>query len=180
MVGLGNPGEKYKNTRHNVGFLVVDRLVGEKVEWKISKSTGAQCFWLKINDFDVELFKPQNFMNKSGVAVKGVFKKHPNKFQLTKLENMWVVHDDLDIKLGEYKLSFGKGPKDHNGLKSIYGQIGTDQFWHVRIGIDNGEYRNSGEEYVLSKWKPDERVILDKVIDKIVKELRDVLARESS
>ena len=199
VVGLGNPGEKYKNTRHNVGVWVVDRLQKD--------SAFAGQGWLKNSTNDIHhsvidrdsgsekiiLLKPQLFMNKSGVALKKFLKK----FQLTKLEDLWVVHDDLDIKLGEYKISFGKGPKDHNGLKNIYEQIGTKDFWHVRVGIapvftGQGRLKNStndihhstigrrcettGADYVLSSWKPEERKIVNQIIDKVVKELRHVLA----
>jgi PTH1 family peptidyl-tRNA hydrolase len=172
VVGLGNPGTRYANTRHNVGVLVVEKLLGDG-EWKVSKSTGALIAWM--ND-EVELVKPQGFMNKSGITVQGVFRKHQGKFQVRNLENMWVVHDDLDIELGKYKITFGKGPKVHNGLKSIYEQIGTKDFWHVRVGIDNGLFRESGEGYVLSSFKPEEKKIIDKVIEKIVEELINVLA----
>ena len=216
VVGLGNPGEKYKNTRHNVGFLVVDALCSGPStdsspsrsglkgvpsrtdllysQWKVSKSTGALICWPSD---EVELVKPQKYMNKSGVTVKGVFKKHPNKFEVTNLENLWVVHDDLDIALGEHKVSFGKGPKTHNGLNNIYEQIGTKDFWHVRVGVapvftGQGRLKNStndihhsiigrrrettGADYVLGKWRPEEREIIDKVISKIVIEFKDVLA----
>ena len=174
VVGLGNPGEKYKNTRHNVGFMVVEELAGG-VGWKRSKSTGALMSWLKINGQEIELFKPQKFMNRSGVAVAGVMKKHPR----LKLEELFVVHDDLDIELGEYKIGLGKGPKDHNGLKSIYEQVGSKDFWHVRVGIDNRAkipFQGTGEEYVLSRWKPEEREMVKEVIKKAVKELKNVFA----
>jgi len=203
VVGLGNPGEKYKNTRHNVGYWVVDKLVEAR------HSPGKTCKRFSTNDIhhsvidrslgneELLIVKPQLFMNKSGVAVKKVLKKFqgPTLEDLT-LEDLYVVHDDLDIKLGEYKISFGKGPKDHNGLKNIYEQIGTDKFWHVRVGVggisplklarDQKSKRHSplaaigrsqgesGEEYVLSNWRPEEKKIVDKVIEKILKELKDV------
>ncbi|MEA3355165.1 MAG: aminoacyl-tRNA hydrolase [Patescibacteria group bacterium] len=204
VVGLGNPGEKYKNTRHNAGFWVVDELAGNN-EWKKSKSYDGLTFsgsstnsspqrsGLKgvpsrtdlnrrtdLNGIrkseELLIIKPQLFMNKSGVVVKAVFKKHSNKFKVTNLKNMWVVHDDLDIKLGKFKISFGKGPKTHNGLKSIYEQIGTKDFWHVRVGIDDGGFRESGEGYVLSSWRLEERKIINQVVEKVVKELKNVLA----
>lgn len=156
VVGLGNPGEKYKQTRHNVGWLVVDKL--EKLGLK-----------------DVLFFKPDLFMNKSGVVVKKLMKKYPKVTG----EDLYIVYDDLDIKLGEFKVSFGKGPRDHNGLKSIYEQIGTNDFWHVRVGIDNRmnvSFDGSGKDYVLSKWLLKEKEIVDNVIEIIVRELKDVLA----
>jgi len=157
VVGLGNPGEKYKNTRHNVGFEVMDSF---KEVWK-----GAGVVFLK----------PQLFMNKSGVEVKGWLKK----FKVRNLKFLYVVHDDLDIKLGEFKVSWGKGPKDHNGLRSIYEQLGSKEFWHVRVGIDNRvevPFKGSGEEYVLSSWLPEERVVVDNTVKKVVKELKNVFA----
>ena len=147
IVGLGNPGQKYKNNRHNVGFMTVDRLMEEKLP-------------------GVKLLKPDTFMNRSGAAVK---REEPN------LRFLYVVHDDLDIELGKFKLSFGKGPKVHNGLKSIYEQLGTKDFWHVRIGIDNraaAGFRGTGEEYVLENFRPEEREIIKDVIDKVVAEVK--------
>lgn len=147
IVGLGNPGEKYKNNRHNVGFMVVDELA-------------------KLNLPEVVLFKPQKFMNRSGVEVK--------KLQVRNLQDLYVIHDDLDIELGKFKISFGKGPRVHNGLLSIYEQLGTKDFWHVRIGIDNRlktGFKGTGEEYVLQNFRPEEKIIVNSVIKKAVKEL---------
>jgi len=154
LVGLGNPGKKYAGTRHNVGFEVVD---GLKEELRVK---------------GVRFLKPQLFMNRSGEVVKEALKK--NK---VKLEDLYVVHDDLDIELGEFKVSWGKGPKDHNGLRSVYEELSSKEFWHVRVGIDNRveiPFEGSGEEYVLSSWLPEERVVVDNTVKKVVKELKDV------
>jgi len=140
IVGLGNPGEKYKNTRHNAGFLVVDEL--EKLNWP-----------------SIVLFKPQKLMNRSGQEVKKLVKKYP----LDRNE-LYVIHDDLDIPLGKFKINFGKGPKVHNGLQSIYEQLGTKNFWHIRIGIDGDRGGKSGEDFVLGNWRPEEREVIKKVI----------------
>ena len=146
IVGLGNPGQKYKYNRHNVGFMVVDRL-------------------MELNLAGVVLAKPQTFMNKSGIAVKKLTKHYslpPNA--------LYVIHDDLDIELGKYKISLGKGPKVHNGLRSIYEQLGTKDFWHVRIGIDNRlktGFKGTGEEYVLQNFRPEEKKIINKICQEI-------------
>ncbi len=147
IVGLGNPGEKYKNTRHNAGFLVVDELE-------------------KLNLPNVVLFKPQKFMNRSGQEVKKLTKKYP----LDKNE-LYVVHDDLDIPLGKFKIHKGRGPKIHNGLQSIYDQLGTKDFWHVRVGIDGDRGGKTPEEFVLSNWRREEREVIKTVIGKAVHEL---------
>jgi len=144
IVGLGNPGQKYKNNRHNVGFMVVDELARH--------APGKP--WI--------LFKPQKFMNRSGVEVKNL--------RVRNLQDLFVVHDDLDIELGKFKISFGKGPKVHNGLRSIYEQLGTKDFWHVRIGIDNRlktGFKGTGEEYVLQNFRPEEKKIINKICQEI-------------
>lgn len=149
VVGLGNPGSKYVNTRHNAGFLVAD----------------------KLSDNDFLLLKPDKFMNRSGVVLKAFLKKHPK----IEFKDIYMVHDDLDIELGKYKITFGKGPKVHNGLKSIYEQLGSKDFWHVRIGIDNRlktGFKGTGEDYVLSNFRPEERIVVDRVIDQVVAALK--------
>ena len=150
IVGLGNPGTKYGSTRHNVGHLVVDELQKTKLPKNIVVK------------------KSDKFMNESGSCVSVVlheYKVNPS--------DLYIIHDDLDIPLGSYKIQFGKGPRDHNGLKSIDESLGTDQYWHVRIGVDNrkSDNRTPGEEYVLEDFIGDERIILDKTIKEACKKL---------
>lgn len=150
VVGLGNPGSKYRNTRHNAGFLLADKL-----------TSGS----------DFLILKPDKFMNRSGIVLKAFLKKHPK----IKLKDVYVIHDDLDIELGKFKITFGKGPRVHNGLRSIYEQIGSKDFWHVRIGIDNRlktGFVGTGEDYVLGKWRPEEKVIVEQAISKAVAVLK--------
>jgi PTH1 family peptidyl-tRNA hydrolase len=168
VVGLGNPGEKYKNTRHNVGFLLVEKLA--QGSWKLSRSSAALFSWVELNGRKVELAKPQCFMNRSGVTVKKIIKQHPG----LQPQDIYIAHDDLDIKLGEFKLVFGKGPKVHNGLRSIYEQLGTKDFWHLRLGVDNRQktgFKGTGEDYVLGQWSRIEKLKIEKVIDEAVKRL---------
>lgn len=156
LIGLGNPSPNYQNTRHNAGFLVVDELQKKPLPK------------------DVVVKKSDKFMNESGEFVKSVLLKYPS----ISVSNIYIVHDDLDIRLGEFKIQFGRGPHDHNGLKSIDEALGTDQYWHVRIGVDNRplDNRPMGEEYVLQNFTEEERKILDKVIievcDKLIREIR--------
>lgn len=175
VVGLGNPGEKYEKTRHNVGFMVVDRLAGDK-NWARSKGSPLEYVFLKAGNEDVEVIKPQTFMNNSGEAVKGPFRKHK---ELT-INDLIVVHDDLDIRLGEYKIQKGKGPLLHYGVESIEKHLKTKEFWRVRIGVENREVKGNkgipGEKYSLMNFSNEERLILDKVTAKIVDELKRVLS----
>ncbi len=150
IVGLGNPGASYVNTRHNAGFFVVTELDNQKLP---------RDFVVKRSDV---------FMNDSGTSIK----KLVEKYNLD-LSNLYIIHDDLDIKLGEYKIQFGKGPKDHNGIKSVDEALGTDQYWHVRIGVDNRplDGRPMGIEYVLENFTDEEKETLNKVIKEVCKKL---------
>jgi len=111
-------------------------------------------------------------MNESGSFVKSLYTKY--NIQNT---DLYIIHDDLDIRLGEYKIQFGRGPKDHNGLISVDEALGTDQYWHVRIGVDNRplDNRPMGEEYVLQNFTDEEIEILTPVIKKVCKELDSLL-----
>lgn len=127
IAGLGNPGEKYKKTRHNAGFLILDFLYsgfeGDKyADAKVKKDT--------IESKEVIFVKPETFMNDSGKSVSFLAEKYeiPN-------ENILVIYDDIDLPLGEVRISFDRGDGGHNGIKSIVSQIGTKAFTRVRVGI---------------------------------------------
>ncbi len=156
IIGLGNPGEKYKNNRHNIGYMVVDNLKSQMSNVKSS-----------IPNSKFQIFKTNTSMNDSGSFVRHLVSQYPN----IPVSNLYIVHDDLDIPLGSYKIQLGKGPKDHKGLNSIYNELGTGDFWHVRVGIDNRtknrEQRTKGEEYVLQDFTDGERRILDRTIKKL-------------
>ncbi|MBI2268595.1 MAG: aminoacyl-tRNA hydrolase [Candidatus Blackburnbacteria bacterium] len=166
LVGLGNLGEKFKNNRHNVGFMVVDKLRSTiccDAEWVENKKLKAVVY--RTETADLVLAKPQTFMNNSGEAVSKLinwFKVNP--------EDLYVIHDDLDIKLGEYKIQKGKGPKLHYGLQSIEDTLGTGDFWRVRVGVDNraSDDRIAGERYVLEDLTEYEKGVVDRVVSEIV------------
>jgi PTH1 family peptidyl-tRNA hydrolase len=150
IIGLGNPGVGYADTRHNVGCLLVAELQKNKLPAGIV-----------VRKSDV-------FMNNSGSFVKAQFTKY--KVQST---GLYIVHDDLDIPLGAYKIQFGTGPKVHNGVNSVEAELGTKDFWRVRIGVDNRkpDDRTQGEEYVLQDFTEEERKTLDRVIKEVCKKL---------
>ncbi len=166
VVGLGNPGSQYIQTRHNVGFMFLDFLVGQLSHnssgVKFASKSKLQAAVLRVSNF--LLIKPLTFMNLSGQAVQKVLKYYKAKNQL---ENLYVAHDDLDIQFGQHKINLGKGPRGHNGLLSIYQALGTDQFWHVRIGIENREQPIPGEKYVLQKFTNQEQQQLTQQFVKI-------------
>lgn len=163
IIGLGNPGEKYKNNRHNVGYIVIDVL--EKAG--LSDGTVAK--------------KTNVFMNNSGEAVKQLVtrylvtgdSKRKTSHEPTSYESLYIIHDDLDIPLGQYKIQKGKGPKLHYGIQSIDKTLGTGRYWRVRVGVDNRtpENRVPGEKYVLEDFTKEEKKTLDDVVKKIIDKL---------
>lgn len=168
IVGLGNPGEEYKKTRHNAGFMFVDKLAG-KESFSFDKKQEAEV----VGMGNCLLLKPQTFMNDSGRAVRKIM-----DFYKLGTSDMVVVHDDLDIAFGEYKIQKEKGPKIHNGVRSVEQCLGRADFWRVRIGIDNrqpGVNYGTGADYVLSSLSKDEIKELDNVFEEAVKELAETI-----
>lgn len=148
IIGLGNPGDKYKGTRHNLGFAVLDEL-SKKMdggEWKLDKKFKSEI--LKINE--LLLIKPQTFMNDSGLAVKFFA-----DYYKILVEDIIIIHDDVDIILGKIKVRMGGSGAGHHGVESVIKSLGDDKFTRVRLGI--GEGKKNIEEFVLETFLPDER-----------------------
>ncbi len=169
IVGLGNPGPEYKNTRHNIGFLVIDRLRKIKENNSSSKFKQHSDYAIsQLDDLDKTclLVKPLTYMNLSGRAVKKLTETYnipPNR--------ILVIHDDLDIPFGRMKLKYGGGLAGHRGLKSIAGSLGTRDFFRLRIGIGRPDPREGIDirEYVLSSFLNHELQILPILIDGAIK-----------
>lgn len=168
VVGLGNPGSEYVGSRHNVGFAVVDGIAKKFsiLNFQFSKKFNADI----VKFDDIILTKPQTFMNRSGHAVQAIVRYYGIKF-----DEIYLVHDDLDIILGEYKLVLGKGPKIHNGINSVEQALGTKDFWRVRVGVDSRTPEERavwrGRDYVLARFTSTEQAQLAKVIDTICHDL---------
>lgn len=160
LIGLGNPGEKYMLTRHNAGFMFLDYMYthNEIIKpWKFDKYVNAEVAEISMNKTEIILAKPQTFMNRSGeTAVKLIIRNSISP------ADVYVAHDDLDIKLGEFKVSLGKGPKLHNGISSIEDMWKTKEFWRIRIGVENRTEPIPGETFVLSNFSSDDLSLLDK------------------
>lgn len=164
IVGLGNPGDEYANTRHNTGFLCVDKIVKklETTNFQYEKKLLSEIAKNKI------IFaKPQTFINKSGAAVLALA-----KFHKTKPENILVIHDDIDILWGNFKLSFGRSSAGHKGVESIIKALKTKNFWRLRIGIQpirqaHGKPKHiPADKIILKKFTSAELKTLDKTIKK--------------
>lgn len=184
IVGLGNPGKEYEETRHNVGFMALDELALklQATSYRLQAKFNAEMYRVG----EILLVKPQSFMNRSGEAVRKIvdFYKIPvTGNQLPEDSRLWVVHDDLDIKLGEYKIQLGIGPKVHNGVTSVEQAMGTKAFWRVRVGIDNrvtsDKLQVTGEEYVLMPFLVEEKPIIETVLGKAVDELYERIVQAS-
>ena len=160
IVGLGNPGAEYKNTRHNVGFIALDRMVGADAQWRTEHF--AQTFHTNMDGRRVIFAKPQTFMNDSGRAVGALA-----KFYKIPTENVMVIHDDMDLKIGTSRTKVGGGSAGHNGIKSIDAAIGPE-YTRIRIGI--GHPRDLGlptepVDWVLGRFTADQMTAIINVID---------------
>lgn len=169
LIGLGNPGEKYQHSRHNVGWMFLDFLAKKLDLPEFSAQKKVHSDISKTNDF--LLVKPQTFMNESGRAVQAVLKWYGKEADD---QHVFVIYDDLDIELGKFKIQFGSGPKIHNGLNSIREHLGGEEFWSVRVGVDSrqGDRTLSGSEYVLQSFSPDQKEILMNEFSAIHDELK--------
>ena len=167
VVGLGNPGPKYEQTRHNAGFWFVDALARDQRATlsldrkffgdvtKLSGKIGSDCW----------LLKPQTFMNRSGQAVGAL----ANFFQIAPVQIL-VVHDELDLRPGEVKLKLGGGVAGHNGLKDIREKLGTADFWRLRVGIGHPREQSMSEQevvdYVLHRPSLEQQTAIDVILEK--------------
>lgn len=169
IVGLGNPGEQYQYTRHNLGWMVVDELIknlniknkNDKLKLKINNKFNAEILETTINNKKVLLVKPQTFMNSSGLAVKKIV-----KFS----DDLWVIHDDLDLELGTVKIVRNRSSAGHKGVQSVIDHLQSQDFIRFRIGIKNNQTKDS-KDYVLEKFNPEEKLIIKKVVKETVEKI---------
>jgi len=153
VVGLGNPGKEYENTRHNVGFWLVDFLAeSQKTDWKNEKSRQAATAKIKIGGQDVLLTKPQTFMNESGRAVLALV-----QFYKIDPKDVLIVQDDMDLPEKTFKFYLGGRAAGHHGIESIQETLPDLEFMRLRIGIGRPELPMEGADWVLLKVSPQER-----------------------
>ena len=162
IVGLGNPGSEYVRTRHNVGFMAVDALAGDSASWKSEKN--ALTTRMEVEGQRIILVKPQTYMNNSGVAVLALM-----TFYKVPLENLIVIHDDMDIAVGSLREKIGGGSAGHNGIKSIDANVGRD-YRRIRIGINHPrdfDLKMDAADWVLGRFTDDELKKINTVISEI-------------
>lgn len=161
LIGLGNPGREYRDTRHNVGFMLIDRLIvrlnaqGMKVQSKAIVTTAT------YQDRKLILAKPQTYMNLSGQSAQGLL-----NFYKIPMENMLIAHDDLDIPFGTIRIRPKGGPGGQGGMASTIQQLGTKDFPRLRIGIGRPPGRMDPAAYVLQAFSREEMKLLSEIIDR--------------
>lgn len=172
FVGLGNPGTDYEGTRHNAGFWWLDAVAQAwKVTLNMEKSFHGLVARTTVDGQTVWLLKPQTFMNLSGKSVAALthfFKIAP--------QEVLVAHDELDLAPGEAKLKRGGSHAGHNGLRDIHAQLGTDQYWRLRLGIGHPGNKADVIHWVLKKPSLDHRIAIDQTIDRCLTALPKLLA----
>lgn len=146
IVGLGNPGTHYEKTRHNAGFMVLDALAGDE-PWSESKKAKARYLKIVYEGQTAELLKPQTFMNESGRAVAYAMKKNG-----TSPSEILVIHDDVDIPLGEIRVQTGRSAAGHNGVASIIEIVGSKEFKRIRVGIRHTHAVSDTTRFVLGRF----------------------------
>jgi len=170
IIGLGNPGSRYRLTRHNIGFMVLEKMAElHQVDLK-QKSFNAIWGKGKLAGVDALLAMPQTYMNLSGTAVRQLlafFKKDIN--------NLLVVHDDLDLAFGSVRLKLGGGNAGHKGLASITESLGSSGFMRIRLGIGKPTEKSRTESYVLEKFSSEESAALSDVIQTAAEAAEDII-----
>jgi len=183
IVGLGNPGKEYDGTRHNIGFRIVDYINKEYGgDFILDKKLSAEVSEIKIDSAKVLLAKPQIFVNKSGEAINKLFKSLKSK-----VKDLVVIHDDLDIPFGKVKLSFSRSSAGHKGVESVIRALKSDKFYRIRIGTFNGQIFKIKKikdkrkkvkginDFVIGLFGPNEKPKLNKVIKDAVQKILSIL-----
>lgn len=170
IIGLGNPEEEYARTRHNMGFDVVNKIANKhKIDMNRTKFNAIYGVGT-INGQKVILVKPQTYMNLSGKSVR----EFVNFYKLSN-ENIIVIYDDMDIEKGIIKIRKKGGPGNHNGMKSLVQELGTEEFMRVRLGIGTPLYKDDKINYVIGQVSKEEYEILEKGIEQASIAIEEIL-----
>lgn len=183
IIGLGNPDEKYQNTRHNVGFMMIDYIARKNncEDFEFNKKQNSLVTKCKVDKSQVFLAKPQTYVNKTGEAASKL-----RNFYKIKTENIVLVHDDLDIEFNNFKLSFDKNSGGHRGVESVIKSLKTKSFWRLRIGtamraLDKARQKSDKKrdafvmDFVLAKFSPKDQGVIKKMFPKIYQRLLQIL-----
>lgn len=161
LIGLGNPGREYLNTRHNIGFMLIDRLTIRLDARGMKMQSNAIVITSRYEDRKLVLAKPQTYMNLSGQSVQGLL-----HFYKIPIENLLVAHDDLDIPFGTIRIRPGGGPGGQRGMASTIEKLGTKDFPRLRLGIGRPPGRMEPKDYVLQDFSKDDAKLLPEILDR--------------
>lgn len=161
IVGLGNPGAEYEDTRHNAGFWLCERLAAQ-LGAELRRESRFHGIAGRTRD-QLWLLMPQTFMNRSGQAVAALA-----RFYRIPPAEMLVLHDELDLPPGALRLKFGGGLGGHNGLKDIAAHLGTQDYWRLRIGVGHPGDRNQVVDYVLKRPRSEERSLIEEALERAI------------
>lgn len=174
VVGLGNPGDKYKHTRHNAGFLALDYYLEGKELIKCQSKFGGKICEMHFHATKTFFVKPTSFMNNSGEVVQEICKF----YKVDPTKDLLVIHDEVDLKFGYHKMANDSGHAGHNGVKSIIEHIGTQDFTRIRIGIETRQSKleSPTEDFVLKNFSKEQIEFLEKnVFPKVSKEINEFI-----
>ncbi|MEX2575441.1 MAG: aminoacyl-tRNA hydrolase [Halofilum sp. (in: g-proteobacteria)] len=172
VVGLGNVGTRYAGTRHNAGFWYADGLAARLgASFREDRKAHGELARAQVGGHDLRLLKPSTLMNASGRSVGAVAGFH----KLT-AASVLVAHDDLDLPPGTVRMKFGGGFGGHNGLRDIAAQLGTPDYWRLRIGVGHPGQRDEVIDYVLTRPAPDERAAIETAIERAIEATEPLLA----
>lgn len=182
IAGLGNFGEKYNNTRHNIGFEAIDQLqenwktIYNFSKWKLSPKFNGELSEGKIAKTKIIMVKPTTYMNNSGIAIKKII-----EFNKIPYGDIFVIHDDFDLPFGKIKKSYGRGSAGHKGAESIITALGTKNFTRIRVGINPANKKlppKSLDSFVLAKFTENEKKEIPDIIKKAASEI-DAIVQKS-
>ncbi|MCU1284261.1 MAG: peptidyl-tRNA hydrolase [Acidobacteriales bacterium] len=166
IVGLGNPGIEYQFTPHNLGFLAVDRIADRCKVQVANRHCKALTARAVIEKEPVLLAKPETFMNLSGMSVRELWAKYGEANELELSRDLIVIYDELDFPLGTMKVQQRGSSAGHNGIESVIGAMGTQEFLRIRLGIAPEHPVKDGAGYVLAPWKKKELTVVDEMLDR--------------
>ncbi|HEO6017914.1 TPA: aminoacyl-tRNA hydrolase [Streptococcus agalactiae] len=163
IVGLGNPGSKYNDTKHNIGFMTVDRIVKKlDVNFTEDKNFKAEIGSDFINGEKIYFIKPTTFMNNSGIAVKALL-----TYYNISIKDMIIIYDDLDMEVGKIRFRQKGSAGGHNGIKSIIAHLGTQEFDRIKVGIGRPNGRMTVINHVLGKFDKNDEIMISNTLDKV-------------
>ncbi len=171
IVGLGNPGDEYELTPHNFGFLTIDRIAGELGIEVRNRQCRALTARAVIADQPVLLAKPETYMNLSGVSVRELVRE----YEANPESDLIVIQDELDFPLGTLRIHTRRSSAGHNGIESIIGALGTQDFLRIRIGVAPERQISDGQSYLLSPMKKKELEVVDGMLDTAVEAVKVIL-----